>query len=64
MMNLQPAIDYFGSLNATAKAIGLSTMAAHQWKKRGLPPERAIEISKASNGAVKPSDLLPEFNWH
>jgi len=63
MTNLQPAIEYFGSLNNVAKAIGYTTMAAHQWKKRGLPPEAAIKIADASNGVLKPSELLPNFNW-
>jgi DNA-binding transcriptional regulator YdaS (Cro superfamily) len=62
-MNLQPAIDYFGSLNKVGPAIGLSKMAGHQWKERGLPPERAVELSKAAKGSFKPSDLLPEFEW-
>lgn len=63
MTNLEPAINYFGSLNKVALAIGRSSMAAHQWKKRGLPVEIALEISKASNRVVKPSELRPDFEW-
>jgi DNA-binding transcriptional regulator YdaS (Cro superfamily) len=63
MTNLKPAIKYFGSLNKTSQAIGLSSMAAHQWKKRGISPEIAVALSEASGGAFKPSELLPDFKW-
>jgi len=63
MTNLDPAIKHFGSLGNVAKAIGLKPMSATMWKKRGLPPERAVEIAAASNGALKPSELLPTFKW-
>jgi DNA-binding transcriptional regulator YdaS (Cro superfamily) len=63
MTNLEPAIKFFGSLNKVAYAVGVEPMTAHQWKKRGLPVERAVDISKATGGAVKPSDLRPDFKW-
>jgi len=63
MTDLTPAIKYFGSAAAAARAVKRSPMAATQWKKRGLPPEVAVELSEAANGAFKPSDLIPDFKW-
>jgi DNA-binding transcriptional regulator YdaS (Cro superfamily) len=61
MSNIQLAIDYFGSQAALAKALGVNPMAVTQWKKRGLPPVRAMQISKCTHGAIKPDELLPDF---
>jgi DNA-binding transcriptional regulator YdaS (Cro superfamily) len=61
MTNLQPAIDYFGSQALMAKAIGVNPMAITQWKRRGIPARRAKQISDATNGKVKASDLLPDL---
>jgi DNA-binding transcriptional regulator YdaS (Cro superfamily) len=61
MTNIQIAIDYFGSQAALARAMNLNPMAVTQWKRRGLPPKRAKEISNLTNGIIKPADLLPCF---
>lgn len=61
MTNLQIAIDYFGSQANLAHAMGLNPMVVTQWKRRGLPPKRAKQISELTNGKIKPVDLLPEF---
>ncbi|MGZ5029049.1 MAG: Cro/CI family transcriptional regulator [Methylobacter sp.] len=57
--NLQPALDHFGSGAAIARLFGKKPMMVTQWKRRGIPVNRAIELSKMSNGAFKPSDILP-----
>lgn len=62
MTNLQPALNYFGSQAKIAEALGINPMAVTQWKKRGIPPIRAIELSQVANGAFKPSDILPILN--
>lgn len=59
--NLQPAIDFFKNQTALAKALKLDPMAITQWKKRGIPPHRAIQISKLTGGFIKPSDLKPKL---
>jgi DNA-binding transcriptional regulator YdaS (Cro superfamily) len=61
MTNLKPAIEFFGNQAKLAKAMKLHPMAITQWKRRGMPPARAKEISDLTNGAIKPSDLLPNF---
>lgn len=61
MSNIQLAINYFGSQVALARALNLNPMAVTQWKRRGLPPKRAKEISDLTGGAIKTADLLPDF---
>lgn len=61
MTNLHLAIDYFTTQAELAKAMGVNPMTVTQWKRRGLPPKRAKEIAAITNGAVKASDLLPDF---
>lgn len=60
-MNLEPAIKYFGSQKALAKALEIDPMAITQWKRRGMPPRRAKQISELTGGFIKPIDLLPDF---
>jgi DNA-binding transcriptional regulator YdaS (Cro superfamily) len=61
MSNLNIAINYFGSGAKLAKAVGLDPMAVTQWKKRGIPPKRAKQIERLTNGDVKASSLLPDL---
>ena len=59
--NLEPAFEFFKSSKGLAEALGLQPMAITQWKRRGIPPKRAKEISDLSNGVIKPSDIKPKF---
>ncbi|MBT9098418.1 helix-turn-helix domain-containing protein [Methylovulum psychrotolerans] len=61
MTNLEPAINFFGNQKKLAHALGLNAMVVTQWKRRGLPPIRAKQIADLTGGAVKASDLLPNF---
>jgi DNA-binding transcriptional regulator YdaS (Cro superfamily) len=63
MDGLNKAITYFGSRKAFASAIGVTPMAVSYWvqKKRNVTPERAIEIEKATNGAITRSELRPDL---
>lgn len=61
MTNLKPAIEYFGTQAKLAEALGLNPMVVTQWKRRGIPPKRAKQISDLTDGKIKPADLLPEI---
>ena len=61
MINIQIAIDYFGSQAALAKALGVNSMAVTQWKKRGLPIIRALQIERCTKGSIKAEELLPDI---
>lgn len=62
--NLKPAIDHFGSVRGIAEAMDINPMAVRQWRKRGIPALRAIELSELSSGAFKASDILPILKGH
>jgi DNA-binding transcriptional regulator YdaS (Cro superfamily) len=57
-MSLQKAIDYYGNQRKLADALGLKPMAVTQWKKRGVPLRRALEIEKKTHGKIKFADLI------
>ena len=55
------AIEYFGGQAALAEKLGLTKMAVTQWKERGVPLVRAIEIEKLTNGKITCHDLRPDI---
>jgi hypothetical protein len=63
--NLEPAINYFGSVINIAKAFDppLTTMAVRQWLVRGIPPTRAVELANIAKGEFKPSDILSSLTY-
>lgn len=61
MNALDRAIAHFGTATDLAKALGLSSMAITQWKRRGVPAERCPEIEAATGGAVTRLDLRPDI---
>lgn len=61
MDGLDAAIKHFGSQASLAKAVGVVPMAISNWKKRGVPPEKAKAIEKVTDGAVKRHQLRPDI---
>lgn len=61
---LQKAIDFFGSQAALANALGVSPMAVTQWKTRGIPPSRCLDIEMATKKRVTRHDLRPDLFGH
>lgn len=59
--NLEPAILFFRSQANLAHAMKLDPQAVTQWKRRGIPPARAKQISELTGGVVKPWDIKPKF---
>lgn len=59
--NLEPALVFFNTQTELAAVLGIHPMAITQWKRRGIPPKRAKQISVLSKGAIKPSDIKPKF---
>jgi len=51
-------ILHFGSIAATARALGVSPAAVSQWVANGrIPPQRAIEVEQLSRGKFKAVDI-------
>lgn len=54
-------ITYFGSVPSMAKALGIDRRAIYQWRGT-VPPLRAFQIEKITNGKFKASELNPKSN--
>ena len=67
MDGLTKAIKAAGSARVLASRIGVGPMAVSQWKKRGIPADRVLEVVRAVEGEVTPHELRPDMypdpNW-
>ena len=62
---IDKAAEIIGNKAKLARTLHVSPTAVTQWSKglRSVPPIRAVEIEKATNGKVKRKDLCPNFPW-
>ncbi len=58
---LKTAIKHFGSQEKLAKKLGLCSMAITQWKKRGVPANKCLQIEQATDGLVTCYELRPDI---
>ena len=63
---LEKAIRAAGGLTALAEKLEVRPQAVHNWRTRGVPAERVLEIEKATVGdggdpAVTRHDLRPDL---
>lgn len=61
------AVEILGGQVATAKSVGVAQ--AHVWAwinktKDGIPPEKVIAVSKATDWGVTPHQLRPDLYPH
>lgn len=49
---------HFGSQSELARRLNISPAAITQWLVEGVPPMRAIEIEKITDGKFKAVDLV------
>lgn len=63
MSPIDKAINYFGTQQAMADAIGSSQSQISHWKLgiKPVPPHRAKEIERATGGAVKAAEFFPDL---
>lgn len=66
-MNLKDYLSELqrGGISMLAKELDISTSYLSQLAsgKASMSPERAIEIEKATNGAVRCEDMCPDIDW-
>lgn len=56
---IEKVIEYFGGTSKTAKALGVEPAAVSQWiAKNEIPPKRAIEIERLTDGALRAVDMI------
>jgi DNA-binding transcriptional regulator YdaS (Cro superfamily) len=59
MSVLELLVAHYGSQNKLAGALNVSSVAVGQWIKSGaIPPLRAIQIEKLTEGKFKAKDLI------
>jgi DNA-binding transcriptional regulator YdaS (Cro superfamily) len=58
---LDKAAELLGGQSELALALDVTSMAISQWKKRGVPAERAVQIEQVTKKKVKRSDLRPDL---
>lgn len=59
-MDINTVINFFGGRVALAKALKVTPQAVHKWMKTEIPPARAIQIEKLTNGEIQAVDLVKQ----
>jgi DNA-binding transcriptional regulator YdaS (Cro superfamily) len=61
-MELEKIVNYFGSKQKLAEAIGTSKQNVNIWKDKGyIPTKWAIEIEKATNRDINRAEIRPDI---
>ena len=58
---LQRAFAHFGSQAALASVLHVTPMAVTHWKRRGVPPRKAVRIEYLTGGRITRQELCPEL---
>lgn len=59
MQNLyEKLVAHFGTPTETARALKVRPTVVDNWRKRGLPPNRALDIEAATRGVISARDVL------
>ena len=53
-------IKHFVSVHNITKVIDLTSSSIYQWKRIGVPVDRAVQIQELTNGEIKAKDLRPD----
>lgn len=60
---MNDAIEWAGGKLALAKALGVTHAAVSQWlREGGLPPARAIELERLTEGGLRAVNLVAEID--
>jgi DNA-binding transcriptional regulator YdaS (Cro superfamily) len=60
MTGFELLLSHFRTQAAIAKALGLERMTISNWKKRGIPLQRAVDIERVTKGKLKAKKIVPE----
>jgi DNA-binding transcriptional regulator YdaS (Cro superfamily) len=52
-MTYDELIDHFGSQAEAARSLGLKQPSISEWKKRGIPPLRQLDIQRRTRGRLR-----------
>jgi len=60
---LDRACDAVGSAVKLAAALNVTAQAITNWKERGVPEDRCVDVEIACSGAVTVEELRPATTW-
>ena len=63
MMRRMDIIQELGGPAAVARIVGVKPPSVIEWRKRGIPAERAPDIERATNGQWTVDTLCPSARW-
>lgn len=55
------AVELSGGQAALARRIGVTPQALIGWRKRGIPPDRVLDMARVCDFAVTPNELRPDI---
>lgn len=61
---MEHVIDRLGGPVALARMLGLSSPSVTNWRHRGVPFDRCVQIERATSGRVSCEELRPDVHWH
>ena len=57
-MNPAEKLGRFGTNGELARKFDITREAVRQWKKKGIPTDRALEIHKLTSGEISVDEIL------
>jgi hypothetical protein len=52
-MTFGQLVDYYGSQSAAARALGIEPPSVNEWKDKGIPEVRQLQLHKLTKGVLK-----------
>lgn len=59
--HIAEAFDLVGGVSAVARLFGITAWAASKWETKGVPPNRVIDLAKATGWRKTPHQLSPDI---
>ena len=63
MNPVDKSISSVGGLSELSSILGVAPQVVTNWRVRGVPVERCIDLEKATDGAVRCEDIRPDLDW-
>lgn len=61
MSAIEQAIEAAGGLTKLADSLKVSPQVIFNWRKRGVPAERVLDVERATDGRVTRHELRPDL---
>lgn len=61
MSSIDILISHLGGVSQTAAVVGVAQPVVSHWRRRGLPADRVLSVSRATGWQVTPHQLRPDI---